>query len=90
MGSACDCLLKTLAEAENVTWSEFKKRRDYDCHPIARKSLTCALPSYISKDETIFSLDVLGMEPGRLYGYRQAQYFYVVWFDVNHDAINMS
>lgn len=89
-GHGLSCLVKTFADAEGVTWADFKKRRDYRYHPIAPKSFSRGLPKYISPDETIFSIDVLGLHPARLYGYRQGMYFYIVWFDRNHDAIKMS
>ena len=89
-GRDLDCLLKTLADAENVMWREFRNRRDYDLHPVSRPALKHKPPASVSPDETIFSLDVLGLRPARLYGCHQGQYFYIFWFDRFHDAIDMS
>ena len=64
---------------ENMKWFEIKKSKSYHYENISNLSK----PDFISEDIVLKSIRV--DEKFRIYGYRIASDFYIVWFDPNHE-----
>ena len=63
---------------ESLPWRSIKTYKGFKFENIPEISA----PSNIEKDITLSSLRV--SEKFRIIGYRQGDYFYIVWFDRNH------
>lgn len=64
---------------ENMKWFEIKQAKSYHYESINN----LVKPNFISKDIILKSIRV--DEKFRIYGYRIASDFYIVWFDPNHE-----
>lgn len=64
---------------ENMKWFEIKQAKSYHYESINN----LVKPNFISKDIILKSMRV--DEKFRIYGYRIASDFYIVWFDPNHE-----
>ena len=65
---------------ENLTWKDIKTYRGLKFEEIEN----LVKPDNISKDITLCSLRV--SKKFRIVGYRQDEYFYIVWFDAQHKS----
>ena len=63
---------------ESLPWRSIKMFKGFKFENIPNISM----PDNLEKDITLTSLRVT--EKFRLIGYRQEEYFYIVWFDRNH------
>lgn len=65
-------------KVENMTWKEIKIHPglNYETLPELDK------PDSIPKDSTLTSMRM--SQKSRIIGYRQQEYYYIVWFDINH------
>lgn len=65
-------------KVEKITWKDIKvnKSLNYETLPNVPK------PSNVPKDVTLTSMRM--SQKSRIIGFRQQEYYYIVWFDVNH------
>lgn len=64
---------------ENMKWFEIKRTKSYHYENISNLKK----PDFISEDIVLKSIRV--NEKFRIYGYRIASDFYIIWFDPNHE-----
>lgn len=74
-------LVDTFKKVESMNWSDIFK--DVGLKWERNKQISTKLPSDFPIDAKLCSLRVSGKM--RLYGYRAQEYFYIVWFDKNHE-----
>lgn len=79
-------LVNCFQKIENSTWKEIKRDGGLNYKPV--KHIAVPPPSNAPPDAQLMSLKVC--EKKRLYGYRIFDYFYIVWFDRNHEVCAMS
>ncbi|MCM1053750.1 MAG: hypothetical protein NC483_07245 [Ruminococcus sp.] len=65
-------------KVENLSWKIIKVHPSLNYETLANMKK----PDNISKDVTLTSMRM--SKKSRIIGYRQQEYFYIVWFDVNH------
>lgn len=67
-------------KVEKLTWNEIKSYSGLKYEVLNNMKM----PSNISKDITIRSMRISGKF--RIIGYRDDEYFYIIWFDNNHNT----
>lgn len=67
-------------KVENMEWKDIKSDRGLRYEALS----TLAKPDTISKDITLYSMRL--SKKFRIIGYRQEEYFYIVWFDNKHET----
>ena len=72
--------IKFAKKVENMEWKNIKKDKGLRYETL--KGID--KPDNISKDITIRSMRL--SKKFRILGYRQDEYFYIIWFDNNHDT----
>ena len=76
--------LKTISQ---INWIQFLTHKGLNAKVIRGENFTKELPSNISNDETIFEVRVSNSSSKRLFGYRNKNIFYIIWFDLKHEAL---
>lgn len=84
--SELENLIETFKKFESIEW---KKIYDDSGLNWERNShIAIKLPKSFPKDAKLHSIRVNGKM--RLYGYRVQEFFYIVWFDKNHEVCPMN
>lgn len=65
-------------KVENLTWKDIKSHSSLNYETLSGLDK----PNNIPKDVTLTSMRM--SQKARIIGYRQQEFFYIVWFDINH------
>lgn len=72
--------IKFCKKIENMTWKDIRK--DIGLKYEILKNLD--KPVFLSEDVTLHSMRL--SQKSRIIGYRESEFFYIVWFDNNHET----
>lgn len=75
-------LIDTFKKFESLNWEEIFK--DSGLNWERNRNIALKTPDYMAEDAKLHSIRV--SKKMRIYGYRAQQYFYIIWFDKNHEV----
>lgn len=77
-------MLSYFQKVENMTWKEIKV--DHSLNYEVPKKFNHDMSNYVPQDATASSMRATGKF--RIIGWRQANYYNILWFDKNHESYN--
>lgn len=81
-GEELKSLIETFKNIESLSWKEIMI--DSGLKWERNKNIAIPLPNDFPQDANLCSMRV--SKKMRIYGYRAQEYFYIVWFDRNHEV----